>query len=181
MALFRKFSKHCCLFISCYSPAPESIRVAGFGACLVAFLGLAMPSFLERVFAKGAHSIHYASISLACLGLALHGVLDGTALSLGEKRNLGLSLAVLLHRIPAALFLFSVFYPKRGFGIAILVLSLLGAGTITGYLLAESAGPDLLTSQIFYLFQALTCGSLLHISIDRHDPVQEDGHHHHHD
>ncbi len=161
---------------------PESIRVVGLWACAVAFVGLALPSFFERIFKKGAHSIHVASISLACFGLALHGVMDGAALSLGANRTSTLSLAVLLHRIPAALFVFSVFFPKKGLKVAMAVLALLGLATISGYVIAEYTSANIMTSKFFYIFQALTCGSLLHISIDRHDPqeLNEHGDHHHH-
>lgn len=161
---------------------PEALRVIGFYALILALLGLMLPSLSERLFAKNAQRIHLTSVLVGVFGLAGHGVLDGAALSVkpvsGASIPLSwLSLAVLLHRIPAGFLIWSIFYPKKGAKFSALILFSLALFTIIGFFLGEKAFNEWLNRDAFFSVQALTSGTLLHLVLDRH----EDGSHEEHD
>ena len=162
---------------------PESIRVIGFWAVILALLGLALPSLSERLFSKKARQIHFLSVAIGVLGLAGHGMLDGAALAIKTPQEDGaitwLSLAVLLHRVPAGYFIWSVFYPLRGAWVAGSILFGLGLFTVIGFLISDFAFSYWLGSKGFFAIQALTTGTLLHIALDRHDADSHDDHDHH--
>lgn len=152
---------------------PEAVSDGGFWTIPFLGLGLVAPSLLERVsrpFARGTHAI---SLMLALLGLTLHAVLDGTALTLTEGRASGLGglpLAVILHRIPVGLTLWLLMH-STGKVARAGVFAVIGAATVIGF----TIGPEiLLTLSLPALarFQALVAGSLLHVLFHRHPAGQ---------
>jgi uncharacterized protein len=167
---------------------PESFHYLGFITIFYALAGLVLPSLLERMWSKNAGRIHFIPVILAITGLCFHGVMDGAALvsktghcdhchlHSHSDNGLWLQLAVILHRLPDALFLWGVFYPKKGPKFASFLLFALGAATVVGYFLGEQIFALINhDSSIIYAFQAIVAGSLLHIAIDSHD------HFHHHE
>src|SRR5690242_18582162 len=83
---------------------PEAIRAIGVWAVGLALLGLFLPSLSERLFSTHAGQIHVLSVGIGVFGLAGHGMLDGAALAVRAPVDGSLpwlTLAVLLHRIPA--------------------------------------------------------------------------------
>lgn len=158
---------------------PESIRVIGFRASGLALIGLFLPSFLERLWSSEAKLIHRFTLLFAVAGLALHGMMDGAALTSphpGFQGSTMLQWAVLLHRLPAAILIWSIFYPGKGKSFALGILTILGVFTVLGFSVGQAFLQATAPSGGMYYFQALVAGSLLHIAFDQHD----DGHQHHH-
>lgn len=153
---------------------PESIRITGWQATGMAFFGLFLPSLLERLWSKKAEKVHFFSIMLAIFGLAVHGIMDGAALvnpSISKFQGGGTMLQwlVVLHRLPAALLIWSLFYPEKGALFPGILLAALGASTLLGYALGGKVLEQIQDFNTYYNFQALVAGSLLHIAFDRHD------------
>ena len=154
---------------------PESIRTAGWLSLVGAFAGLWLPPLLERLWSSRAHTVHLTSLLIAVLGLGIHGMMDGAALSspqfsMGSQANsLILKWAVILHRLPAALLLWTLFYPKKGPLLPSVLLLILGLATVAGYSLGTQFLENLNDATFYYHFQALVSGSLLHIAFDTHD------------
>lgn len=158
---------------------PESIRIVGITAVALAFSGLFLPSILERVFSPIATRIHFLAQAFALSGLFLHGLLDGAALvsvKIGSPgllisdphSNFWMQIAVIAHRLPAAMFVWAVFSTKSGKATATFLLLILGVSTIVGYHLGQQFLAEWGNIPAIYSFQALVAGSLLHIAFDRH-------------
>ncbi|MFK7827374.1 MAG: hypothetical protein AB8G05_24735 [Oligoflexales bacterium] len=154
---------------------PESIRTAGWLTLVGAFAGLWLPPLLERLWSSKAHTVHLTSLLIAILGLTIHGMMDGAALSSpqfaisSQTNSLILKWAVILHRLPAALLLWSLFYPKKGGLFPTFLLAVLGIATIIGYSFGSQFLESLNDVTYYYHFQALVSGSLLHIAFDTHE------------
>ena len=155
---------------------PESIHYAGFNSVGFAFVGLILPSALERLWHKAAPRVHMLSVVFSMLGLVIHGMMDGAALAIpsfhdhhhhgSHDSHVHLPLAVLLHRLPVGLFIWSYLRPQ-GLLKPVFVLSLISLSTIIGYGLAGTIVHQL-DNQLLAYFQALVAGSLLHIVFDKH-------------
>lgn len=157
---------------------PECYEDIGLWSVAFAALGLFLPSIIERIWHKKAHSVHFFSVFVAVFGLFVHGIIDGISLSaedlhlhFHEHHNHGghyLGLAVLLHRLPVGLFIWSLFYPRKGPVVPSLILVLLGLATIVGYFFGSTLITYFDNHGTFAFFQSLVSGSLLHIAFDRH-------------
>ena len=159
---------------------PESMRAIGWPATVLAFVGLFLPSLLERLWKRGASRVHAFPVILSLLGLVAHGVMDGAAIStsvLSSERGAPvLSYAVLLHRLPAAVLVWSLFYPRKGPLFPTILLALLGLATTVGYLVGLNLLEAVHDNLLFHGFQALVSGSLLHIAFDQHDSSPHHSH-----
>jgi hypothetical protein len=172
---------------------PDAYEIAGWPVLIVALVGWGLPGFLERNLHHMAGTIHGAQIVVAIIGLGLHGVLDGVGLSLGDIAEVGhearvhthvhshahdsLPLAILLHRVPEALFLWWVLKPKYGFKIPSAVLAFLGLSTIFGFWFGHEWLSGFENGAGFGYFQALVGGSLMHLASHRpHDHSDDHAH-----
>lgn len=160
---------------------PESFSAAGWWAVLALAIGILLPTLLEK--ALHHDQMHLAMVILITVGLAMHGFLDGAALGLsyqmGADLATGLPLAVVLHRIPAALFLWWMLRPKGAF-VGWGVLMLLGATTCFGFLFATADVINLRDQTTLGVFQALVGGSLVHLAIHRPNGHLNHSHSHAH-
>ena len=145
---------------------PHSVEVAGFLALAVAALGFFGPTLAERLWHRVGERAHAAALMVALVGILTHSFIDGMALVEGAS----LSLAVILHRVPVALALWSLIRPGYGTLIASTVLTLMGLSTIGGYFLGHTLA-DLATRPALGLFEALVAGSLLHVVFHVTTPV----------
>lgn len=148
------------------------------GAWSLAFvvIGAFGPSLVERTLHKARRKAHLATLALAVLGLVLHSVGDGVALTAGEAHAHGaLGIAVVVHSVPVGLVVWWVMAPVFGRGLPALTLSLMCAGTVAGYLFGEQLSAALGTSA-FAWFQALVAGSILHVVFGR-PHLEEDSEH----
>ncbi len=164
---------------------PETFAELGIWSIVLAIVGTGLPGVIEFLFRKAAQKTHLLTLTLGVLGLMLHGVVDGCALTLADYNNTGgklLPIAILLHRTPISLTLWWLVKPEFGTRVALMVIMTLLLGTILGYLYSE----QLITSlqqPSFMAFEALVAGTLLHVLYHRpghqHEHHQNSGSHKH--
>jgi uncharacterized membrane protein YraQ (UPF0718 family) len=150
---------------------PESYENAGWGALVVALLGVLGPIFIENRLHKAARKVHTFALILAVIGVAAHALADGIILA--ESNDSGLPLAVVLHRLPEGLMVWWLLRPTYGSLVAGSVLAGIGVATVAGYLGASALAAQVDPIWLGYL-QALVAGSLLHVMVHRWHPVSED-------
>jgi len=160
---------------------PHAMESQGFLVLLVAFLGMMLPTALEKLGHKFATVSHKTTICLAIVGLAFHMFADGVALiqpeSLHEQAQQTYAIVpftIFLHSIPMALMVWWIIRPATSQKWALLILLSLAAslilGFIFGFYVATSDHPA-----SFGLFEGLVMGSLLHVMFHRHG-AQKHGH-----
>lgn len=160
---------------------PLALAKTGLWAVIVGFLGLVTPLLVERFAGLAVERVHTVTVALAMVGLALHSAADGVALhtDLDHQMGLALPLAVVLHRLPVGLVVWSLVRPKHGVKWAVGVLSLIGVATMLGF--GFSAGKlQAIGGFASLLFQTFVAGSLLHVLV--HVPLHShEGQAHDHD
>lgn len=159
---------------------PESIHILGWSAVLCAFVGLFLPGALERLWKKGADSVHSITILLALVGLFIHGLMDGAALATPVTSTNSLPLAVVLHTLPSGMLICSIFYPRSRKFVPPILLLTLGLSTLIGYFAGIHYFSLQQNAWFFASFQAFVAGSFLHITFDLHEPHNHHHEHHHH-
>ena len=160
---------------------PDAVRIGGGATLLTAAVGLLLPLALERK-PDALHRVHGVLTVVVVCGLGLHLAIDGAALALagdpgvaaghgggghGDHEMLGV--AVLVHRLPMALFLFGL---VRGTGQRLGLLVLAVAASVAGFTLAGQALPHLDAGWAAHL-QALAAGGIAHV-------IAHPGSDHHH-
>jgi uncharacterized membrane protein YraQ (UPF0718 family) len=155
---------------------PHALQATGLWALLIAAAGFFVTGSAERSLRSGAGASRVGRrlfFALALIGLGIHAVIDGMALigaelphdhAPGESHDHGSiwALAVLFHRVPFAISLWWIVAPLIGVRTAVLSMAVIAIGTVIGYGVGESflatASPSTLG-----LFEALLCGTLLHV------------------
>ena len=141
---------------------PEAVQAAGWPSLAVLALGMAFPYALRRIFHLASSAMHTTVLLIAALALVMHAVIDGIALlpASGE----GLSLAVILHRLPVGMAIWWTFRPSIGTNAAVasFVLIILATATTVYF-----GGPviELAESRVLALFQLFVAGSLADLVI----------------
>lgn len=170
---------------------PEAIQLAGPAAIVLCILSWLMPTALEWMFKKHEHAVHNAPFFVTIVGLILHHVLDGLALATASHvvdfsatttglHMHALPIAVVLHTIPAAIFIWWMLkdrYSKRLAQAALLACII---ATSVGFFLATYLlGLTTMTPYMQGLFQAIVAGSMLHLTTHRalHSHVNDHRHH----
>lgn len=154
---------------------PESWAELGYWSVALMFAGYLLPGLLEGLIKKAAHTLHLISLMLALAGLALHAMLDGAALMMGNgDAGSGLGLAIVLHRFGVGLMLWMMVQPVFGKHVAFAVLGFVGLATISGFLLSETI-LGLEGDYAISLLQALIIGMIGHSLIHR---SHGESHHH---
>ncbi|HLD45796.1 MAG TPA: ZIP family metal transporter, partial [bacterium] len=163
---------------------PHTVHDVGFWAVVMLLIGMFLPSVFEKTYVRLASHVHYATIFVVMLGFATHAFLDGVALvtpssicSIDAEHSVSmLPIAVLLHRLPEGLAIWTLIRPWYGNRRAILMLLISAISTVAGV-----TSGSLLISHIphepFGFFEALIAGLLLHILFHRHDPYEPSGCH----
>ena len=143
---------------------PECFAKAGWPTLVAVATGLFGPRVFERFVRGLAGHAHRFALFLALVGLVLHAVLDGVALD-HEQGSQALALAVLIHRLPAAI---AVWWLLRPYGSLVAggALGALGVATVFGYFTGHAIWHH---DALFWpaIFQALMAGSLLHVVAHR--------------
>lgn len=143
---------------------PEVVGHAGWWVLLAVALGLWGPSWLERIFRRAAHRMHMLTVLLSAVGLVVHTVFDGAALSAETSGPLGL--AIVIHRIPVSLAVWWLLRPVWGPVMPLLMLAAMAGGTAAGYLLG--GGLHVEEAEVgFAALQAFVAGSILHVVFNR--------------
>ena len=154
----------------CLDILPHAMEQSGWGVIPLALAGLFVPTVFERLRTRGAARAHATALILGMLGVGSHAILDGTALA--NDDSFALVLAVLLHRLPVGLVVWSLVQPKYGNRSASLVLAGIAIATAIGYFAGGSVTEHLGSRGVGY-FTALVAGSLLHVLVHVHSPVTD--------
>lgn len=149
---------------------PDLIIETGEIVLLFVFLGLLLPWVTEKAL-HNSNLVHKVSILVAVLGLALHAMMDGMAMS-DMHASTHLAYAVAIHRIPMGLLVW--WFVKTHFGrfAAYLMLGIIATGTIVGFYFAESLLAPLQATGISY-FQAIVAGMLIHVLLHQPHEISE--------
>ena len=158
---------------------PNALAEAGLEAALAAVFGLALPVVFER----SSHRLRDATLTLALLGLALHAAVDGAALAMLDVHTLrshaahaghaghaahhhhggaGLAIALVLHRLPVGLLVFSSVFRRGGRRAAWGALATLGVATVAGFFAGQPA-VSAMPHEALAVFEAFVAGALLHV------------------
>jgi uncharacterized membrane protein YraQ (UPF0718 family) len=143
---------------------PEAVETRNLALGLALVAGLLAPGTLERITRDVAHRTDQLALVLGISGLALHAVLEGAAVAgLGGSRDLGLGLAIVLHRVPVGLAVWwlvrDVYGDALGLTAVLSVAVLTVVGFAGGGTLAELAG-----GQGVELYTAFVSGTLVHVA-----------------
>lgn len=146
---------------------PESWVALGYWSVALMLAGYLLPGLLESLIKKAAHTLHLISLMLALIGLALHAILDGAALTLSQgDTNSSLALVIVLHRFGVGLMLWMMVQPVFGKRLAFAVLGFVSLATIAGYLLSEVI-LVLEGDAAMSVIQALIIGMIVHSLVHR--------------
>jgi len=158
---------------------PHALDRADVIALAFMVAGFALPSLAERLLSFGVRQTHLAVMVLAMLGVAMHALLDGSALAqsvalgaTGDRQLLGYG--VVLHQLPVSLMVWWVL-SDRARVVPWLVLAFMGSMTVLGYVVEPALFAEL-PARATVLFEALVGGSLLHViahPAHDHDPEHE--------
>lgn len=148
---------------------PAALAASGGLAIVAALVGMTLPLVMERLLGVASRTAHSIMLVSALIGLVIHTTLDGVALFEGghTEESAALALAVVLHRLPVSLAIWSIVKPRYGRTGAAAVLGIVALGTLVG----AGLGHQLygFGGVWFQLFQAMVAGSLLHVVVHRHD------------
>ncbi len=147
---------------------PETFQVIGYLSFILAFLGFAGPTFIEKLFAKSANQTHLLTIVLGIFGLVLHASIDGAALfdTNTSVHYENLSIAIILHRLPVGLTIWWLLKPLIGERYALLTIITMAVATAGGYGLSMQLN-EYHQSVAFVALQAFISGSLLHVILHK--------------
>lgn len=119
-----------------FSILPEAIATGGWLAWPFLLLGIGFPALLEPQLQRVSRQAHAVILLLGVTGLAAHSLIDGIALALpatgdaGHAHTGNLALAVVLHRLPVGLAVWTLI--AHGWG-ARMALALMMFLTVAGY------------------------------------------------
>ena len=145
---------------------PHNVEEIGWVSIVLLFFGVSFPAIIEK-YKKNLHKkTHQTTIVIIGLGLLIHALLDGMALMMinlnSNLKNLGLPLAIILHRLPAGLTIWLLSIPIYGYYKTIIFLLIMCIITVFGFFLN-----DILIKLIDHSFvagiQSIVSGSLLHV------------------
>ncbi|HEY0913770.1 MAG TPA: permease [Solimonas sp.] len=149
---------------------PGAVADGGPWSAAFLLLGLLGPTIFEHLLSRARRGAHIAALALAILGLVLHSMADGAALSpLGEEalhRHEALALAVAIHSIPVGLVVWWLMAPVFGALLPALAIGAMCLGTIAGYRWGIELNA-VMGLQASAWFQALVAGSILHVVFGR--------------
>jgi uncharacterized membrane protein YraQ (UPF0718 family) len=162
---------------------PHAFAEIGAWSIVPLVIGLVLPKWLER--ARGEALTGPAFAAFVVCGLAVHALLDGTALNTHEGHAHAhahphgevLATAVSLHRVPEGLAVWWLLAPRRGARWAAAALVFIGLCSVAGFLLSEAL-VDRLPERAMVALEAVIAGSLLHV-VAHHELASPEAAHHH--
>lgn len=140
-----------------YEEAEVSILVL----LAIGFLG---PNVFEKVLHKAAKSVHTISLLVAILGVLLHTLFDGAALSIliNSVEGKNIALAIILHRLPVGLTIWWLVTPAYGKRTALSILVLMIVFTAIGFF-GFNFFENFTESEYIHMLEAFVAGTLLHV------------------
>ena len=153
---------------------PHALEHGGLLAVLAGLLTALSPRLLSRF----VPSAWWPLLGLAAL--AMHAAVDGAALAtMGNDPASALGLAVVAHRLPVGLVVFTRARSKGSTAAGWAAVAILSAATVGGFLggpLLAAIGP----SWVGGVLEAVVAGTLLHVLFERDEDHACDHDHHHH-
>lgn len=127
-------------------------------------LGAGMLALIERLSHTLARYTDDVTILFAVLGIALHALLEGSALTAGASPPFVLAVAV--HRVAVGLLIWWLVAPRHGMAAATTGVALIVAATLAGYVTGiEWVGEVRLVDR--GVLEAFVAGTLLHVVLHR--------------
>ena len=139
----------------------EIIDHAGLVVLVPFFIGLFIPLLIEHFFNKHKPEAEAVLFLLVIIGIALHALIDGVTLALGNNHTV--SYSVVIHRIPIGLIIWRMFLEKKRF--ALFAFLSIAVATILGYYLGVQVIQRVSHEHVVFL-EAFYLGFLLHIVAD---------------
>lgn len=152
---------------------PSAYEAGGIWIFAFLALGALGPSLIERTLYQARREAHLATLGLAVIGLILHSVADGAAMTPeadphelhGHGRG-ALAIAIIVHSVPLGLVVWWVMAPAFGRLWPALTLLLMSLATLCGYLFGLELS-QWLGEKAFACFESLVAGSVLHVVFGR--------------
>ena len=126
----------------------------------VVALGAGLLALVERLSRTLARYTDDATLVFAVLGISVHALVEGSALTAGASP--AFVLAVVVHRVALGLLIWWLVVPRHGVRLAAAGVAAILAGTVAGYVL----GAGVMTGLTFvdsHLLEAFVAGTLLHV------------------
>ena len=123
-------------------------------------LGAGLLALVERLSHTLARHTDDVTILFVVVGIALHALLEGSALTAGASP--AFVLAVVAHRVVLGLLIWWLVVPRHGVPVAAAGVAAILAATLAGYVV----GTGLMTDLTFidsHLLEAFVAGTLLHV------------------
>lgn len=145
---------------------PYTFEAIGIYAIIAALIGFAGPTLIEKTFHKAADTTHKLTIYLGIIGLLFHAFIDGAAIQANQfSDGNGLTLAIILHRLPVGLTIWWLLKPLLGEKYALITIGLMATTTYFGFIFSQSIGNY--QNSYLFSFQAFIAGSLMHVVIHK--------------
>lgn len=143
---------------------PEAVEHRDVVLALALTAGLLAPGTLERLTRDVAHRTDRLALVLGISGLAIHAILEGAAITpMAGPGDLGLALAIVIHRIPVGLAVWWLVRDIYRDGPAILAVLSVVVLTVAGYAGGGSL-VDVVGGRGVELYTAFVSGTLVHVA-----------------
>ncbi|MYH50126.1 MAG: hypothetical protein F4151_11515 [Gammaproteobacteria bacterium] len=123
-------------------------------------LGAGLVALVERLSHTLARYTDDATILFAVLGISVHALLEGSALTAGASP--AFVLAVVAHRVTLGLLIWWLVVPRHGTRAAAAGVAAILAATVAGYVVGTGVMADLAFVDS-HLLEAFVAGTLLHV------------------
>ncbi len=144
---------------------PEAIEKGGLVAFGLILIGVFLPSFLEGWMGKIPET---GEKILLIGGMYVHALTESAALgAVSEEGTQALGLAIVLHKLPMGLLLFSFLLREKGFRFALFTILGISITSCAGYALGNHLLNLFPPSYSLYL-EIFVSASLLHVAFDAH-------------
>ena len=127
---------------------------------VVVALGAGLLALVERLSHKLARHTGDVTIVFAVLGLSVHALVEGSALTAGASP--AFVLAVVAHRVTLGLLIWWLVVPRHGTRAAAAGVAAILAATVAGYVVGTGVMADLPLVDS-HLLEAFVAGTLLHV------------------
>ena len=127
---------------------------------LVVALGAGLVALVERLSRTLARYTDDATIVFAVLGISVHALVEGSALTAGASP--AFVLAVVAHRVTLGLLIWWLVVPRHGTRAAAAGVAAILAATVAGYVVGTGVMADLPFVDS-HLLEAFVAGTLLHV------------------
>jgi uncharacterized protein len=144
---------------------PEAIEKGGMIAFVLILIGVFLPSFLTGWMGRFSET---GEKILLVGGMYLHALTESAALgSVNERDTQALGLAIVLHKLPMGLLLFSFLLRDKGFRFALFTILGVSTTSCVGYALGNQLLSFFPPTYSLYL-EIFVSASLLHVAFDAH-------------